>query len=258
MKRLLISFSLCIVLVCSTVSCGTIPTGISPVTDDAVTTAESVTDPAVPSFDADAAYADILSECYQLLTAPAGNTEYPDALFGIYETAMMLGVKAADTIGYVFRDLNEDAIPELLIGAFDKSDDAYTKNEIYAAYTYDGQKPVLLFAGWARNAYALTEDNTFYHHGSGGAAYAIFGEYAVSETGDFLCQNAYFTYPKEPDMTEIGFYRNTSGIMDPAQAEEWAVSADEFWAVDEALAAKTMALSAVPFSAYAASDANPA
>ena len=60
------------------------------------------------------------------------------------------------------------------------------------------------------------------------------------------------------DMTEIGFYRNTSGIMDPAQAEEWAVTADEFWAVDEALAAKTMALSAVPFSAYAASDANPA
>ena len=258
MKHLLISFSLCIVLVCSTVSCGTIPPGTSPVTADAVTTAESITDPAVPSFDANAAYADILSECYQLLTAPAEYTEYPDALLGIYETAMVLGVKAADTIGYVFRDLNEDTIPELLIGAFDKSDDAYTKNEIYAAYTYDGQKPVLLFAGWARNAYALTEDNTFYHHGSGGAAYAIFGEYAVSETGDFLCQNAYFTYPKEPDMTEIGFYRNTSGIMDPAEAEEWAVTADEFWAVDEALAAKTMALSAVPFSAYAASDANPA
>ena len=67
MKRLLISFSLWIVLVCSTVSCGTIPTGTSPVTDDAVTTAESVTDPAEPSFDADAAYAEILSECYSLI-----------------------------------------------------------------------------------------------------------------------------------------------------------------------------------------------
>ncbi len=257
MKHVLVLFSLCIVLLYCMVSCGTFPTGTSPVTDDAVTS-ESVTDPAAHSFDADAAYAGILSECYRLLTAPAGNTENPDELFGIYEAAKVLGVKAADTIGYVFRDLNEDTIPELLIGTFDKDAEAYTKNEIYAAYTYDGQKPVLLFAGWARNAYALTEDNTFYHHGSGGAAYSIFGEYAVSETGDFLCTNAYFTYPKEPDMTEIGFYRNTSGIMDPAQAEEWAVSADEFWAVDEALAAKTMALSAVPFSAYTASDANPA
>ena len=258
MKKLLILLFLCTVSLTGMLSCGTIPTGTSPVTDDAVTTAESVTDPAEPSFDANAAYADILSECYQLLTAPAEYTEYPDALLGIYETAMVLGVKAADTIGYVFRDLNEDAIPELLIGAFEKSDDAYTKNEIYAAYTYDGQKPHLLFAGWARNAYALTEDNTFYHHGSGGAAYAIFGEYTLSDAGEFVCMNAYFTYPKEPDMTEIGFYRNTSGIMDPAQAEEWAVSADEFWAADEALAAKTMALSAVPFSAYAAPGANPA
>ncbi len=258
MKRLLISFSLCFVLVCSTVSCGTIPTGTSPVTDNAVTTAEPVTDPAVPSFDADAAYADILSECYQLLTAPAGNTEYPDGLFGIYETAMVLGVKAADTIGYVFCDLNTDTIRELLIGSFDKPDDAYTKNEIYAAYTHNGKSPVLLFSGWARNSYALTEDNSFYHHGSGGAAYSIFGEYKLSDACEFVCMNAYFTYPKDDEMAEIGFYRNTSGIMDPAQAEEWAVSADEFWAVDEALAAKTMALSAVPFSAYAASDANPA
>ena len=251
MKRLLISFSLCIVLVYSMVSCGTLPTGTRPETDDAVTDAD-------PVFDADAAYTEILSECYSLITAPADSVESPEDLLGIYETATALGADAANTIGYVFRDVNGDSIPELLIGTFDKAAEAYTKNEIYAAYTYDGQKPVLLFSGWARNAYALTEDNTFYHHGSGGAAYAIFGEYAVSETGDFLCQNAYFTYPKEPDMTEIGFYRNTSGIMDPAQAEEWAVSADEFWAVDETLAAKTMALSAVPFSSYAASDANPA
>ena len=251
MKKLLFLL-LCSISLTGMLSCGTIPT------NDDVTTAEPDSNITQSAFDADTAYAATLAECYALLTAPAEYTEYPDALLGIYETAMVLGVKAADTIGYVFRDLNEDAIPELLIGAFDKSDDAYTKNEIYAAYTYDGQKPVLLFAGWARNAYALTEDNTFYHHGSGGAAYAIFGEYTLSDAGEFVCMNAYFTYPKEPDMTEIGFYRNTSGIMDPAEAEEWAVTADEFWAVDEALAAKTMALSAVPFSAYAASDANPA
>jgi hypothetical protein len=163
-----------------------------------------------------------------------------------------------DTIGYVFRDINADTIPELLIGSFDKTDDAYTKNEIYAAYTHNGKSPVLLFSGWARNSYALTDENTLYHHGSGGAAYSIFGEYRISEAGGFQCINAYFTYPKDDEMTEIGFYRNTSGIMDPAEAEEWAVSADEFWAAGDAIAAKTAKLSATPFSAYAESEASPA
>ena len=59
-------------------------------------------------------------------------------------------------------------------------------------------------------------------------------------------------------MTEIGFYRNTSGIMDPAEAEEWAVSADEFWAAGDVIAAKTAKLSAVPFSAYVKPSADPA
>lgn len=251
MKKLLFLL-LCSISLTGMLSCGTIPT------NDDVTTAEPGSNITQPAFDAETAYAATLAECYALLTAPADYTEYPDELLGIYEAAMVLGVKAADTIGYVFRDLNEDAIPELLIGVFDKPDDAYTKNEIYAAYTYDGQNPHLLFAGWARNSYALTEDNTFFHHGSGGAAYSIFGEYAVSETGDFLCKNAYFTYPKEPDMTEIGFYRSTSGIMDPAQAEEWSATADEFWAVGDALAEKTAKLSAIPFSAYVKPSADPA
>ena len=115
-----------------------------------------------------------------------------------------------------------------------------------------------MFSGWARNSYALTDENTLYHHGSGGAAYSIFGEYRISEAGEFQCINAYFTYPKDDEMTEIGFYRNTSGIMDPAEAEEWAVSADEFWAAGDVIAAKTAKLSAVPFSAYVKPSADPA
>lgn len=251
MKRFLILLSLCIVLVYSTVSCGTLPTGTTAGTDDAVTDAE-------PAFDADAAYAEILSECYSLITEPTDSAESPENLLGIYEAAIALGTDAANTIGYVFRDVNGDSIPELLIGTFDKAAEAYTKNEIYAAYTYDGQKPVLLFSGWARNSYALTEDNTFFHHGSGGAAYSIYGEYMVSDGGEFQCIHAYFTYPKNEEMTEIGYYHNTSGIMDPAEAEEWSVTADEFWAAGDAIAAKTAKLSATLFSDYAESEASPA
>ena len=257
MKKLLLLL-LCALTMIGMLSCGTVPTGNEIPVTDTDTAAEQDPPTAVIAFDPDSAYAAILTECRDLLSADADSTEYPDGLLGVHEAAVALGAEAMDTIGYVFRDLNEDTIPELLIGSFDKPDDAYTKNEIYAAYTHNGKSPVLLFSGWARNSYALTDENTLYHHGSGGAAYSIFGEYRISEAGEFQCINAYFTYPKDDEMTEIGFYRNTSGIMDPAEAEEWAVSADEFWAAGDAIAAKTTKLSAVPFSAYVKPSADPA
>lgn len=248
MKQFLTLFFLCIVVLNSAVSCGTLPTGTQPTTDHSEM-------PAKPAFDADAAYDAILSECYRLLTQSSDSEDYPGDLFGLSEAALMLGTEAVNTIGYVFRDVNGDAIPELLIGTFDKDAEAYTQNEIYAAYTHDGQNPIPLFSGWARNAYALTEDNTFYHHGSGGAAYSIYGEYAMSDSGEFQCLHAYFTYPKNEEMNEIGYYHNTSGISDPAQAEELSIDAEDFWAAGDALAAKTVKLTATLFSAYTASDA---
>ena len=258
MKRFLILLFSCVVLLCSMDSCGVPPQNAEAQPSDDTTASEFMPDPPESVFDAETAYADILSECSQFLSAPKDSTEYPDGLFGIYEAAMVIGAEAADTIDYVFRDINEDSIPELLIGTFDKDSRAYTKNEIYAAYTHDGQKPVLLFSGWARNSYALTEDNTFYHHGSGGAAYSLFGEYKLSDTGDFVCLQAYFTYPRNDEMTEIGYYHNTSGIWDPAEAEELPDDADDFWTFKEALAAKTLKLSATPFSADTKADAAPA
>ena len=236
MKKLLMLFT-CIFVLSAMASCASNPTGTTAV------------------FDPDTAYAAVLSECYEILSAPTDNAKYPDEMIGIYEAAMMFGSDAIHTIGYVFRDVNEDTIPELFIGVFDKSSGAHTKNEIYAAYTHDGSNPVLLFYGWARNSYALTEENTFYYYGSGGAANSIFGEYVLSEAGEVVCKNVYFTYPQEPDMTEIGYYHSTTATTDPSQAEEWTSTADEFWAVEKALAAKTTVLSGTPLSAY--STANP-
>lgn len=247
MKKLLFLL-LCSISLTGMLSCGTIPT------NDNVTTAEPGSNITQSAFDADTAYAATLAECYALLTAPADYTEYPDEMIGIYEAAMMLGADAVNTVGYVFRDVNADTIPELFIGTFDKSGDAHTKNEIYAAYTHDGTNPVLLFSGWARNSYALTEENTFYYYGSGGAANSVFGEYAISEAGEVVCKNVYFTAPIEPDMVEIGYYHSTTGNTDPAQAEVWSGTTDEFWAVENAIAAKTTVLTGTPFSAYTAAN----
>ena len=244
MKKTLILFT-CILALTAMASCASIPTG---------TTADNDTASPTNSFDPDTAYAAILTESFELLSASSDSAEYTDEMFGIFEAAMTFGADAANTVGYVFRDVNADTIPELLIGVFDKHSDAHTKNEIYAAYTHDGNNPVLLFSGWARNSYALTDENTFYYYGSGGAANSIFGEYALSETGQFVCKNVYFTNPKEPEMTEIGYYHSAAGTTDPMQAEEWTASADEFWAVETALAAKTTALTATPFSAYTAAN----
>ena len=49
---------------------------------------------------------------------------------GIWDAALALEDEALNEIGYTFKDLNGDDIPELLIGSFNNADDAFVNNEI--------------------------------------------------------------------------------------------------------------------------------
>ena len=67
----------------------------------------------------------------------------------------------------------------------------------------------------------------------------MFGEYVLSAEGKLESKDYYFTYEKDEDFTEIGFYHNTAGDWDPKVSEELDVSEDEFWAISDALARNT-------------------
>ncbi len=236
MKKIL-ALCLCALLIFSLAACKGEPTDTGNNESDA------------PLLDCEKVYGNVIEEFHELIINPDAETEFEYGTRGVYDAAVALGEEAADSIGYVFHDINKDGKEELLIGCFETPEFAHVKNELYAAYTYDGNSTKLLFEGRSRNSYSLTNSDTVYYYGSNGAIYSIFGEYELSESGELSCKDFYFTYEKDKDWEDIGLYHNTSDEWDPKVSEELNISMDEFWEIDEALAARTIKIeNALPFS----------
>ncbi|MDO5497107.1 MAG: hypothetical protein Q4F45_04430 [Alistipes sp.] len=88
-----------------------------------------------PKIDYTAKYEKPLAAVYEFIVNIEGKVGPEDGMLGVWDAALALGDKALDEIGYTFKDLNGDDVSELLIGAFGKTDDAFTNNEIYMIYT---------------------------------------------------------------------------------------------------------------------------
>lgn len=159
--------------------------------------------------------------------------EIPEGYTGIRE--MMINEEPEvllDQIGYLMKDLSGDGQLELLIGTpVEVSED--TVSNIFALYTVKDGAVQLVTEGWARSAWFLLQDGTFYNTGSNGAAYAVIGDYAISADGSKLePKDFYFTYEKtEGNFEDIGVYHNTTGVYDKAQAELMDITTDQLWEI---------------------------
>lgn len=193
-------------------------------------------------------YGDVLTNFYDIIAHPDGERIFKEGEFGVFEAAQAIGDDALNTIGYVFTDLNGDGTDELLVGVFDKAEGAHAKNELYAAYTHDGQQPVLLFEGRSRNAYSLMDGDSFYYYGSGGAMYSIFGEAVLNDEQTLEWVDYYFTYETDETMTEIGFFHNNSGEWDPHVSERLDTDADAFFVLQDGYAQRTVELDDTKFA----------
>lgn len=197
------------------------------VTTEATTenTTEVTTEEKVVSYEE--VYADVLHHTYDILASAEDIfDEITDEEMGIYEIRMYSDAETAlKSVGYCYKDLNDDDIPELIIG----SDDGM----ILAIYGIDGDTPAFLVSGRTRNAKRLLADGkTIHTFGSGGAAYSIFGTMQIAKDGKGIeWIDCYFTYPDNTN--NIHYYHNTTGVWDPEQAEEIFVSDEEFWAPSE-------------------------
>lgn len=200
-------------------------------------------------------YADVLANVHDILTDPAGRAEFAPGEMGIAEAATALGDEALDTVGYVLEDVDGNGVSELLVGVFEKPEGSFVKNELYAVYTCKENAPVLLLEGTARNAYSLMDNGSFFHYGSNGAIYSIFGEFDLKDDGTLESKGYYFTYEKNEDGSEIGCYYNTTGEWDPAVSQEMA-SAEEFWAMEQQLADQTVVLQDTKFAQFYILSAN--
>lgn len=198
-------------------------------------------------FKKEKAYKATLDEFYGVIADPKNARQLYDGLSSVREAALEFGDEAADKIGYVFKDTNKDGKEELFIGCFDSSGSA-AKNEIYAAFSHDGESLTPLFEKQKQNTFALTDTGSFYFYGTDGEKYYILGEYVLDGDGALVCKEFYFTYPKNGDGNNFAYYRNTTGKWDPAQSEEIDLTPEAFEELRQKLAKRTVPLDAVKFS----------
>ena len=198
-------------------------------------------------FECEAAYKDTIENFNELITSSGDVENLYDGMYAVYEAAQELGDAAKDTIGYVYNDLNKDGKEELLIGNFEGTGSPDVKNEIYAAFTHDGDTLEPLFEKQKRNTYALTDTGTLYFYGSDGVKYHIVAEYEMTEEG-IVCKNFYFTYPVDGDGKNMAYYHNTTGVWDSEGSEKIDMTFEQLEEIRKELAARTIPVDAALLS----------
>ena len=193
-------------------------------------------------------YESKLNEFYQVIAAPEDAEVLYDGMKSVRDAALAFGDDELDKIGYVRMDLNGDGNDELFIGYFDGDGSSDVQNEIYAAFTGDGESLTPLFEKQTRTTFAMTDAGTFYFYGSDDAKYFIFAEYQLTDDGNIVCKDFYFTYPKNNDLNNFVYYHNTTGVWDPAESEEIQMTPEEFEQKRKELAARTVSMEDVKFA----------
>ncbi|MBR6534722.1 MAG: hypothetical protein IKT65_04000 [Clostridia bacterium] len=199
------------------------------------------------AFKCEEAYKTKIEEFYKVITSPESADMIYDGLGAVQQAALEFGDEAPDKFGYAFKDVNKDGKEELFIGCFDDKDSAGANNNIYAAFTHDGEMLTQLFEKQERNTFALTDTGTLYFHGSDGIAYHIVAEYEMTEEG-IVCKDFYFSYPKFGDINEVEYFHNTTGEWDPDASEKVDMTFEQLEEIRKELAARTIPIDSKPFS----------
>ena len=189
-------------------------------------------------------YDNVLNEVKRTL-ALSEEAVAPEGMEGIFEFGQIYGDEALDLLGYKYQDVNGDNIPELLIGV--SLNDAYpgVRNQIYLLYAVADGKPQQILSSSARSSYSMLSDGTFAYFSSAGAAYSIFGEFALTKENALDCTNYYFTHEVDGDFENIGVYHNSTGNFDVVSSNLTELSLEEFAELEEELLLRILPLEGI-------------
>lgn len=132
--------------------------------------------------DADAwdkgAYEEIIRKYKEKMLAPRDESWYEEDLLNVL---VLRYYEELSEVGYAYKDLNNDQIPELLIGLTAKefADDG----NFFDLYTMDQGKAVKITESWERSVNYLCESNLIHNSGSGGAMLSGASWYQVNAAG---------------------------------------------------------------------------
>jgi len=199
--------------------------------------------------DYESLYRQVTDEIYQYLFTFNAD-EDGTAFGGLSEVVYRVEERtdALKSVGYCYRDISGDGVPELLIGAIDVQKKTYTGADLYAVYTLQDNKPKLIVSSFARSHYRLDEEGLFYT-GSSGAAESGFGFFILNHEGtELICKDFYFTALNEVNESAIDYYHNQTGRWEKEASEKMDISEDAFWNLQEK--SKVQSVEMTPFSNY--------
>ncbi|MDI9471567.1 MAG: hypothetical protein GX260_01785 [Tissierellia bacterium] len=253
-KPLLLAL-LSLVIIATMFSCGGENAPVAPVAEETVSEPAVETIPEPPSEEEEidylSLYANILDRYYYLIAV--NPDDFNDAEMGVFEATLGKEKEAAlQTIGYSIEDISGDGIPELIIGAIsEEKDSLFFGNEMYALFTLVNDRPQFVFEGWSRNSFQYAGEGSFFHWGSSGAMYTLFGMYSLTaDATELIGNDFYFTFEKDESFQEIGFYHNTTGEMNKDVSEELSITDEEFWQIAADFEKEIQNMELIPFSMY--------
>ena len=208
----------------------TIPSDSAPTETTAPTVTTEPTAAPIPAVSA--GFGAVYSDICRLLDTGSWDLEYIFANVGMMEAVGSQRTKEEryNSITYALEDMDNDGNPEMIVL------DAMGNTRILAIFAIQDGQPVMPHEGWARSRLYKLCDGTLYREGSGGAAYSIFEAYG----------QCWFTYPKDEDQMDVGFYYAADGVYDPSTAQE--ITADEYNAKQAELAHEITAFSVYHFN----------
>jgi len=125
-------------------------------------------------------------------------------------------------IGYAVVDINNDGIPELLLGSIDGLNNASP----HSVFTLKDGNPVLLISFWSRSRGVISANGAIYSVGSGGAAYTDLSSYRLDKHADTLTE-----------LTDIrsdySFSEDKPYFFQIVDGKNHYISKDEFWNLSE-------------------------
>lgn len=210
------------------------------------TPAATQVDPAAPqgevALDYDVSvYDDVIAQVKNVLALPAEES-VPEHMEAIREIGLVYEAEAESLLCYQYKDVNQDQVPELLIGLSAAGEENYLQNTICCVYTLVDGAPACVLYGHPRSSYSLLSDGHFANFGSDGE-YIFFGEFYLSSENQILCKDYYFTYESQGNAETFSVFHNAIGNPDVASADVMNMTEDEFYELQEEMVIRVLPLS---------------
>lgn len=206
-RRIIVAFLISIMIV-STVGCGAATSNeiteereqivINDVTEEDTESEETEQTELMDEVSNEQIYSEILDMYYYKIDAGWDDSEDVSDLFLVPYS----DVKKLSDAGYVFLDLDNNGVSELLVSSVEAAE----RGVIYDLYTYSDGEIIHILTGGERYIYSLCNDNSIYYEGSGGAALSSNENYVISGDGVSLSLREIVLYDEYKDEDNPWFF----------------------------------------------------